>query len=79
VTAKKPLAAGFTNAAHLAADKDLDALRQRDGFQKLQAALEAGQKKDPRDGRHGAGAAWPLPISDRVRSRNPHPRIALLW
>jgi tetratricopeptide (TPR) repeat protein len=37
---KKAIAAGFTNVAHIKADKDLDALRDRDDFKRLLAELE---------------------------------------
>ena len=43
---QKAVATGYINSTQLARDKDLDSLRSRDDFQKLQAALEAGQKKD---------------------------------
>jgi len=36
-------AAGYTNAAHIAKDTDLDALRDREDFKKLVAELEAGE------------------------------------
>ena len=45
---QKAIAAGFKDAADIAKDKDLDSLRDRDDFQRLLAALEAGQKKEPK-------------------------------
>jgi hypothetical protein len=41
-------AAGYKNAAQLAQDKDLEFLRTRVDFQRLHAALAAGQKNDPK-------------------------------
>jgi tetratricopeptide (TPR) repeat protein len=40
---KQAIAAGYKDAAHMAKDKDLDALRDREGFKKLVAELEAGK------------------------------------
>jgi tetratricopeptide (TPR) repeat protein len=40
----KAVAAGFTDAARMKADEDLDALREREDFKKLLARLEAGKK-----------------------------------
>jgi superkiller protein 3 len=40
----KAVAAGFSNAAHMKQDKDLDALREREDFKKLVAELEAKKK-----------------------------------
>jgi hypothetical protein len=42
---KQAIAAGFKNAAHMKEDKDLDALRGRDDYKKLVAALESTQAK----------------------------------
>jgi serine/threonine protein kinase len=39
---KQALAAGYKGIAHMAKDKDLDALRDREDFKKLVAELEAG-------------------------------------
>jgi hypothetical protein len=39
------VAKGFKNAAHMKKDTDLDALRQREDFQKLLAELEKPQPK----------------------------------
>jgi hypothetical protein len=46
---QKAVAAGYSNVAPMAMaeEKDFDALRGRDDFRKLQAALETGQKKNP--------------------------------
>jgi tetratricopeptide (TPR) repeat protein len=46
---RKAVAAGYTNAAHIRKDADLDFLRDRDDFKKLLADLEAKSppKKDP--------------------------------
>jgi hypothetical protein len=41
------VAAGFSDAAHIAKDADLDALRDRDDFKKLTAELSAAKKKLP--------------------------------
>lgn len=41
---QKAVATGWRNAAHMAKDTDLDALRDRADFQKLTAALEAKSK-----------------------------------
>jgi len=41
---KQAVAKGYKNAGHMKQDKDLDALRQRDDFKKLLAALEAAKK-----------------------------------
>jgi serine/threonine protein kinase/tetratricopeptide (TPR) repeat protein len=41
----KAVAAGYTDAAHMKQDKDLDALRDRDDFKKLLAELEAKAKE----------------------------------
>jgi hypothetical protein len=43
----KAVAAGYSNAAQLAQDKDLGALRSREDFQKLLAELAAGQISAP--------------------------------
>ena len=40
---QQAIAAGYTNAAHIAKDTDLDALRDREDFKKLVAELEAGE------------------------------------
>jgi tetratricopeptide (TPR) repeat protein len=40
---EKAVAAGYKNAAHLARDRDLDALRERADFRELVAELEAGK------------------------------------
>jgi hypothetical protein len=45
---QKAVAAGYSNAAQLAQDKDFDALRGREDFQKLHAALEPTQRTAPR-------------------------------
>ena len=39
---KQAVAAGYKNAAHVAQDRDLDALRDREDFKQLVAELEAG-------------------------------------
>jgi serine/threonine protein kinase len=39
---KQAIAAGYNNAAHMAKDSDLDALRDREDFRKLMAELKAG-------------------------------------
>jgi serine/threonine protein kinase len=44
---KQAVAAGFTHAAHIAKDTDLDALRDRQDFKTLIAELRAGTKKMP--------------------------------
>ena len=41
----KAVKMGYNDAAHLAKDKDLDVLRQRDDFKKLLAELEAARSK----------------------------------
>jgi len=43
---KRAVAAGFSDAAHMAKDTDLDVLRDRQDFQKLLAELKAGKSKD---------------------------------
>jgi hypothetical protein len=68
---KQAVAAGWRNAAHLAADHDLDALRARDDFKALVAELERREKTKPRDGqprRSHAEAATPLQAKDRSQS-----------
>jgi eukaryotic-like serine/threonine-protein kinase len=44
---KQAVAAGFTHAAHIAKDTDLDALRGRPDFKTLIAELRAGTQKTP--------------------------------
>jgi serine/threonine-protein kinase len=47
-TLRRAVAAGWRNVAHMRTDSDLDALRQRDDFQKLMKDLEAkSETKDP--------------------------------
>ena len=41
----KAVKAGYTDAAHMAKDKNLDPLRERDDFKKLIAELEKGAEK----------------------------------
>jgi tetratricopeptide (TPR) repeat protein len=68
---KQAVAAGWSNAAHLAVDHDLDALRARDDFKALVAELETMEKTKPKDGeprRSHAGAAAPLQAKDRFPS-----------
>ncbi|MCY3018606.1 MAG: tetratricopeptide repeat protein [Planctomycetota bacterium] len=43
---KQAVGAGYNNAAHMAKDADLDALRQREDFEKLAAELEARKGQD---------------------------------
>jgi hypothetical protein len=75
---KQAVAAGWSNAAHLAIDHDLDALRARDDFKALVAALETREKTKPKDGeprRSHAEAAKPLQAKDRSPSETkPRPR-----
>ena len=40
-TLRRAVAAGYSDVAHMRTDTDLDALRQRDDFQKLIKDLEA--------------------------------------
>jgi hypothetical protein len=42
---QQAVAKGYNNATHMARDRDLDALRQRDDFKKLLAELEAKNAK----------------------------------
>jgi hypothetical protein len=44
---KQAVAAGFKEAAHIANDTDLDALRDRQDFKTLIAELRAGTQKMP--------------------------------
>jgi eukaryotic-like serine/threonine-protein kinase len=44
----KAVSAGYANAAQLAQDKDLDALRDREDFQRLLASLDVGQANEAR-------------------------------
>jgi len=39
--------AGYNNAAHMAKDKDLDVLRDRDDFKKLMQSLAKPKEKQP--------------------------------
>jgi hypothetical protein len=45
----KAVAAGWTNAAHMRKDTDLDFLRDREDFQKLLADLEAKSPPTPQE------------------------------
>jgi serine/threonine protein kinase/tetratricopeptide (TPR) repeat protein len=61
---KEAVAAGFTNAAYLMRDKDLDALRDRADFTKLVAALPARppEEKPSPGARQGRRCAEPSPF-----------------
>jgi hypothetical protein len=43
-TLQKAVAAGYRNVAHMRTDTDLDALRQREDFQKLMREVEETKK-----------------------------------
>ena len=43
---KQAVAAGYNDAEHMKTDADLDALRDREDFQKLLADLEANKEKE---------------------------------
>jgi hypothetical protein len=61
---RKAVAKGYKDAAQMKTDADLDALRQRDDFQKLLADLEAVRRTGP------GGSPFPGP-SRRVRIAAP--------
>jgi hypothetical protein len=44
VSLKRAIAAGYQGAAHLAKDRDLDALRDREDFKRLLAQLQANKE-----------------------------------
>ncbi len=46
---KQSVAAGYNDAAHMAKDKDLDPLRDREDFKKLVAELQARHEKDKKN------------------------------
>ena len=49
----KAIKPGYHDAAHMAKDKDLDGLRERDDFKKLLAELEAAAQSKTKEPRHG--------------------------
>jgi tetratricopeptide (TPR) repeat protein len=65
----KAIAAGYSNVAHIKQDKDLDALRDREDFQKLVAGLEAQWSLNDR--------AWVLATDLDPTKRDPTRAVAL--